>query len=134
MDAILNSRCTKTQQGNCDLTYCRWGGFPDLPAFPKHTGKVCFLELHRQPAATGTPFIISKNKILIYQIILSSKTSLFYHKSIIHQPVSVAPNIRNILFFVVSTVILEKKSNQNMNFTEMKETEQHPAVRKYCSY
>ncbi len=91
VDATLTSRRTKTQQGNCDLTYSRWGGFPDLPAFPKHTGKVCFLELHRQPAATGTPFIILKNKILIYQIILSSKTSLFYHKSIIHQLVSVAP-------------------------------------------
>lgn len=37
VDAVLNSRCTETQRGSCDLTYCRWGD-----SSQKHTGKVCF--------------------------------------------------------------------------------------------
>lgn len=79
------------------------GGFPDLPASTNTAGRFVFweqIELHRQPAATRTPFIISKNKFLIYQIILSTKTRLFYHKSIIHHQLSISST-------VVSTVTLE---------------------------
>lgn len=72
-------------------------------------------------------FIIIINKILICAIILLQKTRSWATQPAWH------PNIANIRRFVVPTLASGTHSNQNVTFTEIKETHPRPAAPKYCS-
>lgn len=89
---------------------------PDLPAFRKHRGKVCVLELRRQPAAT------------VYYL---RKQDAYLSNNPFSENKAVSAQDRGADCQRGAITLMQ--SECGVNSSEMKGRDQHPAAGKYCA-